>query len=141
MRLTITSISLSLTLSLGLALGCAPVEYTGTVAVTTPDLVYVSPGVQVIADYDEPIFYSDGFYWWLYGGVWYRSATYTGGWVHVTLPPTAIVRIRDTHRYRHYRPNGHVVRHRPVPSHRVKRPVVRDHRSEAPHRRDRDHRR
>src|SRR5438477_12979875 len=36
------------------------------------DLVYAAPGVQVIADYDEPIFYSDGFYWRQYGGGWYR---------------------------------------------------------------------
>ena len=43
-----------------LATGC-----TATVASDPypPDLVYAAPGVQVIADYNEPIFYSDGFYW------------------------------------------------------------------------------
>src|SRR5580765_4401630 len=51
-----------------------------------PDLVYVAPGVQVIADYNEPIFYSDSFYWRFDGGTWYRSRSYTGGWVYATPP-------------------------------------------------------
>src|SRR5262249_38835090 len=73
--------------------------------VATPDLVTVSPGVQVIADYDEPIFYSDGFYWRFYSGVWYRSTYYTGGWAYAR-PPAAIVRIDRPYAYAHYRPAG-----------------------------------
>src|ERR1044071_7099 len=34
----------------------------------TPDLVTVQPGVQVVADYDEPVFFTDGFYWRYYDG-------------------------------------------------------------------------
>ena len=85
-----------------LATGCA-----ATVAADAygPDLVTVSPGVQVIADYDEPIFYSDGFYWRYYGGVWYRSSYYTGGWVYAR-PPVAVLRIDWPHAYVHYRPRG-----------------------------------
>jgi len=70
-----------------------------------PDLVTVSPGVQVIADYDEPIFYTDGFYWRYYGGVWYRSTVYTGGWVYAR-PPVAVMRIDRPYAYAHYRPAG-----------------------------------
>src|SRR5262245_55907048 len=81
-------------LGLALAGGCGggSVGYTGGVAVTasTPDLVYAAPGVSVIADYDEPIFYSSGYYWWNYNGGWYRSTNYTSGWVHAT-PPTAVI--------------------------------------------------
>jgi hypothetical protein len=119
-------------LSLGLATGCAGGMYRGSVAVTasTPDLVYAAPGVQVIADYDEPIFYSDGFYWWNYDGLWYRSGTYTGGWAYVAAPPVTVVRIGEPYRYRHYRPSGYIVHNRPVPAHRVQRPIVRDHRSQ-----------
>ena len=51
-----------------------------------PDLVYAGPGVQVIADYNEPIFYSEGLYWRYYGGAWYRSSYYTGGWVYARPP-------------------------------------------------------
>ena len=70
-----------------------------------PDLVTVSPGVQVIADYDEPIFYSDGYYWRSYNGGWYRSSYYTGGWVYAQ-PPVAVLRIDRPHAYVHYRPAG-----------------------------------
>ena len=102
------------------------VAYSGTVTATTtaPDLVYVSPGVQVIADYDEPIFYSDGFYWRVDNGVWYRSTWYTGGWVYAT-PPRAVVTIDRPYAYARYRPAGYVPRNRPV---RNNDPYVRDHR-------------
>ena len=102
------------------------VAYSGTVTATAvePDLVYVSPGVQVIADYDEPIFYSDGFYWRVDNGVWYRSSYYTSGWVYAT-PPRAVVSINQPYSYRHYRPAGYVPRNRPV---RNNDPYVRDHR-------------
>jgi hypothetical protein len=115
-------------IAVALACGCATGEigYTASVNATveTPDLVTVSPGVQVIADYDEPIFFSDGFYWRFYDGVWYRSSFYTGGWAFVDAPPVAIVRIDRPDVYRHYRPTGYVARHRPVPVHRVERPPV-----------------
>jgi len=123
-------------IAVALACGCATGEvgYTASVNATveTPDLVEVSPGVQVIADYDEPIFFTDGFYWRFYDGVWYRSSYYTGGWAFVDAPPVAIVQIGRPDVYRHYRPNGYVARHRPVPVHRVERPpVVRAEQREA----------
>src|SRR5688572_1424101 len=76
-----------------------------------PDLVYVSPGVQVIADYHEPVFYSDGLYWRYYGGSWYRSHYYTGGWVYAT-PPPAVLRIDRPYGYARYRPVGWAARPR-----------------------------
>src|SRR5262245_11258211 len=97
------SINLAVLLLAGaLTTGCA-----ATVAADAygPDLVYVSPGVQVIADYGEPIFYSDGFYWRYAGGVWYRSTYYTGGWVYAR-PPVAVLSINQPYAYRYYRPAG-----------------------------------
>ena len=95
------------------SVGCAAhvgyAEPSGSV-----DLVYAAPGVQVIADYDEPIFYSDGFYWRNYDGGWYRSAYYTGGWA-VASPPMAVMRIDRPHRFVHYRPSGYVARPAPAP--------------------------
>ena len=76
-----------------------------------PDLVYVSPGVQVIADYNEPIFYSNGLYWRYYGNTWYRSNYYTGGWVYAT-PPPAVLGIDRPYGYARYRPQGWVARPR-----------------------------
>ncbi len=127
-----------------LAGGCVVRTHRRPVVVTsaTPDLVLIAPGVQVIADYDEPIFFADGHYWWYVDGLWYRSAVYTGGWVYVPSPPVVIVRIGEPHHYRHYRPHGYVVRHRPVPAREIRRPPVRDHRSPRPAERPatRDHR-
>ncbi|HEY4240954.1 MAG TPA: hypothetical protein VGM88_14120 [Kofleriaceae bacterium] len=92
-----------------------PVAVTATadadVDMSTPDLVEAAPGVQVVADYDEPIFYSDGFYWRNYNGGWYRSTWYGGGWGYWSAPPMAIVRIDRPYAYAHYRPVGYVARH------------------------------
>jgi len=96
-----------------------------------PDLVYAAPGVQVIANYDEPIFYSDSFYWRFYGGTWYRSSTYTGGWAYAT-PPQAVLRIDRPHEFVHYRPQGWT-------EHRGRAqagPIVRNDRRVAPTRRE-----
>jgi hypothetical protein len=112
------------------------VGYGGTVTATTvaPDLLYVGPGVQVIADYDEPVFYSDGFYWRETGGVWYRSSYHTGGWAY-SAPPRAVISIQNRHSYRHYRPAGYVRRggYRDHRDHRYNsRPVYRDNRGARP---------
>jgi hypothetical protein len=108
--------------------------------VSEPELVYVSPGVQVIADYDEPIFYSDGYYWRYYGNTWYRSGVYTGGWVRWRNVPRAVVTIDHPHTYVHYRASGRgQVRRQEVRDHRQDRREVRQDRREV--RQDvRDHR-
>jgi hypothetical protein len=89
-------------LAAALASGCAATVASDGYG---PDLVTVSPGVQVIADYDEPIFYSDGYYWRYYGGGWYRSSYYTGGWAYAR-PPVAVMRIDRPYAYAHYHPSG-----------------------------------
>jgi hypothetical protein len=139
--------------SLGMLLsGCVVRAHGGArVGYVQPELVYVSPGVQVVADYDEPIFYSEGYYWRYYGGIWYRSSYHNYGWVHVRTAPVYVARIgyhnhRNYVRYRggsrarydHYRNppprQGPVVRdhrdNRPYvrPAPQPRGPVVRDHR-------------
>lgn len=91
---------------IALAAGCGGVEYRGTASTAPGVLAEIDvPGVQVVTDYDEPVFYVDGSYWWSLGGVWYRSASYTGGWVRAPLPPAILRQIENPHRYRHYQPN------------------------------------
>jgi hypothetical protein len=96
--------------------GCTgTVETRGTIVASDPyepDLVYVSPGVSVIADYDDSVFYADNFYWRNDGGRWYRSSRYNSGWVSYSSPPVAITRIERPGTYRHYRPTGYVRRDR-----------------------------
>jgi hypothetical protein len=122
-----TGFRLPLVLATAFAAGCVPgVGYSASVsnAGYGADLVYAAPGVQVIADYDEPIFFADGFYWRMDGANWYRSGYYTGGWVYAA-PPMSIRRIARPHDYVRYRPHGWTARpqHHGQPA-----PVVRDHR-------------
>ena len=42
--------------------------------------VSVAPGVEVVSDYDYPVFFTGGLYWRSFGGVWYSSGMYNGGW-------------------------------------------------------------
>ena len=134
---------------------------SGGAYATTPDLVTVQPGVQVIADYDEPVFYTDGFYWRFYDGYWYRSGNYASGWVYYGGAPVRLRGIDRPYAYAHYRPNGWVARNRapyrpaapitrdhrayqPAPAYRPAAPAVRDHRAAPVERRPapvvRDHR-
>jgi hypothetical protein len=106
------------------------VEYSASYGYGGPSLAYVSPGVEVIADYDYPIFYSDGFYWRYDSGYWYRSPYYTGGWVGVRDVPYGIRGIRQPWTYSHYRTgavynNGRWEGGRAV----TRGTYVRDHRS------------
>src|SRR5262252_3916424 len=78
----------------GYAAGPAPAPAPPPDAyVAQPDMAEVSPGVQVVADYDEPVFFTDGFYWRFYNGGWYRSNNYATGWFFVDRPPVAVLRI------------------------------------------------
>jgi hypothetical protein len=72
------------------------------------DLVEVSPGVEVIADYNEPIFFADDFYWVNRGGFWYQSGWYGGGWARAGNVPARISGISHPEAYAHYRPAGYV---------------------------------
>ena len=44
----------------------------------TPNLVAINPSVQVLADYEEPIFFTGGAYWRETNGGWYSSPSYSG---------------------------------------------------------------
>jgi hypothetical protein len=96
------------------AAGCAgtgTVGYSATVTATAPahDLVEIRPGVFVVANYNEPVFYADDFYWRYYNGTWYRSRHFGSGWVHAR-PPIAVLRIDRPYTYVRYRPRGVIVR-------------------------------
>jgi hypothetical protein len=53
-----------------------------------PPLVVVSPGVQVVPDYEEEVFFVNGWYWLRSDARWYRTRDHRGGWVLV--PPRAV---------------------------------------------------
>jgi hypothetical protein len=89
--------------------GDADVGYRATYTAETPTLTYVEPGVQVVADYDQPVFYSGGAYWRWDSGRWYRSPYYNRGWSITGDVPVQVRGIHEPWAYRHYRARGHVV--------------------------------
>lgn len=48
-----------------------------------PRLVVVQPGVQVVEDLDEEVFFVDGWYWVRRGNFWYRARDHRRAWVYV----------------------------------------------------------
>ena len=69
-----------------------------------PQLVVVQPGIQVVPDYDEEVFFSNGWYWLRRDESWYRTRDYRGGWVMVPrrAVPVALYRMPPGH-YKHWR--------------------------------------
>jgi hypothetical protein len=85
--------------------GSAQIHSTAEVDYVQPQLVEVEPGVQVVADYDQPVFFSDGAYWRYDAGVWYQSRYHDRAWVRVEAPPVAVRHVEHPEVYVHYR--GH----------------------------------
>jgi hypothetical protein len=69
-----------------------------------PPLVVVSPGIRVVPDYQEEVFFVDGWYWARRDGIWYRTRDHRGGWVLVQprYVPPGLVRIPPG-QYKHWR--------------------------------------
>jgi len=96
------------TIMAGLLFSACMARGTASYSVTAPRLLYVSAGVQVIEDHDEPIFYSSDRYWRYDGGVWYSSRYHTRDWVRIATPPAAIVRIERPAAYVHFKGSARV---------------------------------
>jgi hypothetical protein len=78
--------------------------------VAPPPLVEVSPGVQVVADRDEEIYFVGGWYWVRHGKHWFRARDHRGGWAYVddgAVPETVVVVPQG--KYKHYKPGKKVV--------------------------------
>ena len=103
-----------------------------------PPMVVVQPGVQVVQDYDDEVFFVDNWYWHRREGHWFRTRTHTGGWVMVeerAVPRT--IYVMPEGRYRRWHgaapvvapvvgpPRGGVVVMPPPPG-----PVIREERRE-----------
>lgn len=72
-----------------------------------PPLVVVSPGVQVVEDHDEEVFYVDRYYYVREGRHWYRTRDHRGHWVRVEERHVPATVVRSPHgKYRHYRRGG-----------------------------------
>jgi hypothetical protein len=68
-----------------------------------PPLVVVQPGVQVVEDFDDEVFFVDGFYWVRREGRWFRTKTYRGGWVVVPRGVPAVLVSMPPGQYRKWK--------------------------------------
>ena len=85
-----------------LSSGCVVRAGAGVgVAAPAPRLVAVSPGVYVVEDYGDSVFFVNGAYWRYDGRFWYRSGYYDGGFVRVGYAGVP-VRVRGIRRPRSY---------------------------------------
>jgi hypothetical protein len=111
------------------ASGClAGVATTATVSADVSpsvSVVALQPGVWVVEDYSQPVFYSNNVYWMYDGGVWYQTSVWGGGWTAVSIAtvPVAVRRIDRPTRYVRYRAA-------PAARRRYVRQERRDHRRE-----------
>ena len=136
-----------LLLALGLALvtSSAPAQAQAQVQVQIhldlppilPPLVVIQPGVRVVQDFDEEVFFVGGYYWVARGDTWYRSRDHRGPWgsMKPKKVPAELTRL-ERGRYRrwqhderrswpdpkqakhgelHWRPNDRVEAGRPPP--------------------------
>lgn len=69
-----------------------------------PPLVVVQPGIQVVPEYDEEVFFAEGWYWLRRDERWYRARDHRGGWVLVQrrAVPVALYGTPPGH-YKHWR--------------------------------------
>jgi hypothetical protein len=90
----------------------ATVDLRLNLPVVMPQLVVVTPGVQVVPEVEEEVFFTDGYYWCRREGGWYRSRVVRGGWV--AMPVRAVpVRLVEIPRgkYKRWKPAKAEKRH------------------------------
>ena len=63
--------------------------FTLELPVVIPQLVVVTPGIEVVPDVDYEVFHTGGYYWTRHEGRWYRSGNPRSGWVFMPrgVPP------------------------------------------------------
>ncbi len=102
--------------SLALAQAQASVQFSLNLPTVLPQLVVVQPGIRVVPDVEEEVFYTNGWYYCRHDGGWYRSHDHRGGWVFVEprrVPP-GLARIPPG-QYRRWHPRGGP-EYRPAPT-------------------------
>jgi len=67
-----------------------------------PPLVVVEPGIQVVPDYPEEVFFVDSWYWVRRDGRWFHARDYRAGWSYVAAPPAALIRL-PAGKYKHWK--------------------------------------
>lgn len=118
-----------------LAAGCAgekQVEYAASVNVSTPELVALGPGVDVVVGAREPVFRTNNAFWLYRGDRWYRSDELRGSWVRIVTPPPTLTAIVEPGRFANYRADRTVYRD-DLTTPRMRQPVTAPAEPQAPY--------
>ena len=124
------TLAVILSASLAACAGQAEVRYSGNAS--TPELVAMDsdPSVMIVANSEEPVFYSENTYWLYRNQRWYRSSSHRGGWHEADRLPEHVRRIDRPTVYVHVRPRASAPRTTynlpPVPRRAIERPVDRE---------------
>lgn len=104
MRKLLVTAVLSLAPALALGGGHADVHVSLS---ANPTMAVVQPGVQVVVDQDDEIFYTDQEYWLRRGGGWYHARHHGDAFVYAEVGqvPSMLVGLPVRH-YRHYHGGG-----------------------------------
>lgn len=72
-----------------------------------PAMVQIEPDYWVVEDYDNEVFFFNGWYWTFQSNRWYRTNDHSGHWAHVEREhvPARFYAQQPGH-YRHYRGSG-----------------------------------
>ena len=83
-----------------------------------PPMVQVSTGVQVVENYEEEVFFVDGFYWCRRNGEWFQSKDHKGHWaiVPVRMVPVTIASLPPG-KYKHWKGDKHKAKVVPAAHH------------------------
>lgn len=108
MKTTMKGLGLAALLIAVPTVGSAQVLARGQISINIgfpepPPLVVVSPGIQVVPEYEEEVFFVNRWYWVRRDGYWYRTRDSHGGWAPVRRAwvPANLMRMPPG-RYRHY---------------------------------------
>jgi hypothetical protein len=87
----------------GQVVGGGEASFSLVLPAILPPLVVVQPGVSVVSNMNDEVFYSDGYYWARQDRSWYRARDHQRGWARVEnrYVPAPIVR-SPPGQYRHY---------------------------------------
>ena len=131
------TIALALAVLLGLpalARAQAAVDIRVNLPAILPPLVVVQPGVQVVPEVQEEVFFHDGYYWVRRDGRWYRSPDHRRGWVVVPARrvPAPIVALPPG-RYRHWKAEKEAMKEQRKAARRAEKEREHEEREERHH--------
>jgi hypothetical protein len=87
------ALALASTLALPALVRAQSVDIQVNLPAVLPQMVVVQPGVQVVPEVQEEVFFHDGWYWVRRDNRWYRSRDHRRGWVVIPerrVPPRLV---------------------------------------------------